>query len=89
VRKQLWVSHLAVAVGAVLLVGIPALVIGAGRGAVALTVLVVVLVLVAGLGAWLTGLLATRLARPVEELAEAATGRRRRPAPARAPVRAG
>jgi signal transduction histidine kinase len=72
VRKQLWVSHLAVAVGAVLLVGIPALVIGAGRGAVALTVLVVVLVLVAGLGAWLTGLLAARLARPVEELAEAA-----------------
>jgi signal transduction histidine kinase len=72
VRKQLWVSHLAVAVGAVLLVGIPALVIGAGRGAVALTVLVVVLVLVAALGAWLTGLLAARLARPVEELAEAA-----------------
>jgi signal transduction histidine kinase len=72
VRKQLWVSHLAVAVGAVLLVGIPALVIGAGRGAVALTVLVVVLVLVVALGAWLTGLLAARLARPVEELAEAA-----------------
>jgi signal transduction histidine kinase len=72
VRKQLWVSHLAVAVGAVLLVGIPALVIGDGRGAVALTVLVVLLVLVVALGAWLTGLLAARLARPVEELAEAA-----------------
>ncbi len=71
-RKQLWVSHLAVAVGAVLLVGIPALVVGAGRGAVALTILVFLLVLVAALAAWLTGLLATRLARPVEELAEAA-----------------
>jgi signal transduction histidine kinase len=72
VRKKLWFSHLAVAVGAVLLVGVPALVIGAGRGPAALTVLVVLLVLALALALWLTGLLAARLARPVEELAEAA-----------------
>ena len=71
-RKKLWFSHLAVAAGAVLLVGVPALVIGAGRGPAALTVLVVLLVLVLALALWLTGLLAARLARPVEELAEAA-----------------
>jgi signal transduction histidine kinase len=72
VRKKLWFSHLAVTAGAVLLVGVPALVIGAGRGPAALTVLVVLLVLVLALALWLTGLLAARLARPVEELAEAA-----------------
>jgi len=72
VRKKLWFSHLAVAAGAVLLVGVPALVIGAGRGPAALTVLVVLLVLALALALWLTGLLAARLARPVEELAEAA-----------------
>jgi signal transduction histidine kinase len=72
VRKKLWFSHLAVAAGAVLLVGGPALVIGAGRGPAALTVLVVLLVLALALALWLTGLLAARLARPVEELAEAA-----------------
>ena len=71
-RKKLWFSHLAVTAGAVLLVGVPALVIGAGRGPAALTVLVVLLVLVLALALWLTGLLAARLARPVEELAEAA-----------------
>ena len=71
-RKKLWFSHLAVAAGAVLLVGVPALVIGAGRGPAALTVLVVLLVLALALALWLTGLLAARLARPVEELAEAA-----------------
>jgi signal transduction histidine kinase len=72
VRKKLWFSHLAVVAGAVLLVGVPALVIGAGRGPAALTVLVVLLVLALALALWLTGLLAARLARPVEELAEAA-----------------
>jgi signal transduction histidine kinase len=72
VRKKLWFSHLAVTAGAVLLVGVPALVIGAGRGPAALTVLVVLLVLALALALWLTGLLAARLARPVEELAEAA-----------------
>lgn len=71
-RKKLWFSHLAVTAGAVLLVGVPALVIGAGRGPAALTVLVVLLVLALALALWLTGLLAARLARPVEELAEAA-----------------
>ncbi|MDQ2814077.1 MAG: HAMP domain-containing histidine kinase [Actinomycetota bacterium] len=72
-RKKLWLSSFAVAAGAVLLVGVPALVIGAGRGAAAVTVLAVLLAVTVALAAWLTGLLAARLARPVEELAEAAT----------------
>jgi hypothetical protein len=73
VRKKLWFSHLAVAFGVVLLVGGPALVIAAGRGTGALTVLVIIAVAVTVLAAWLTGLLAARLARPTEELAEAAS----------------
>jgi signal transduction histidine kinase len=72
VRKKLWFSHLAVAGGAVLVAGVPALVIGAGRGPAALTVLVVFGVLALALALWLTGLFAARLARPIEELAEAA-----------------
>jgi signal transduction histidine kinase len=73
VRRKLWFSHLAVAVGVVLVVGVPALVIGAGRGQAALTVLVVFFALALALALWLTGLFAARLARPTEELAEAAT----------------
>jgi len=61
-----------VAVGAIGAVGVPALVIGAGRGATALTVLVVIVAVAVALAAWLTHLVATRLARPTEELAEAA-----------------
>jgi signal transduction histidine kinase len=72
VRRRLWFSHLAVAVGAIGVVGVPALVIGAGRGATALTVLVVIVAVAVALAAWLTYLVATRLARPTEELAEAA-----------------
>src|ERR1700722_3657339 len=71
-RRRLWFSSFAVAVIAVLVVGVPALVIGAGRGAVALTVLAGLMVVAVALAAWLTALLAARLARPVEELAEAA-----------------
>jgi len=73
VRRKLWFSSFAVAAGAVLLVGVPALVIGAGRGAAAVTVLAVLLAVAVALAAWLTRLLAARLARPVEELAEAAS----------------
>src|SRR5580693_3224419 len=60
----------AAAVAVILVVGVPALVIVAGPGAVAL-----VAGLMAGavaLAAWLAAVLAARLARPVEELAEAA-----------------
>jgi signal transduction histidine kinase len=73
VRKKLWFSHLAVAFGVILLLGGPALVIAAGRGTAAVTVLVVIAGAVTVLAAWLTGLLAARLARPTEELAEAAS----------------
>jgi signal transduction histidine kinase len=72
VRRKLWFSHFAAAAVAVLIVGVPALVIGVGRGAVALTVLAAFIVVAVALAAWLTAVLAGRLARPVEELAEAA-----------------
>src|SRR5580704_11828021 len=60
----------AAATAVILVVGVPALFIVAGPGAVAL-----VAGLMAGavaLAAWLTAVLAARLARPVEELADAA-----------------
>jgi signal transduction histidine kinase len=71
-RKKLWLSSFAAALAAVLIVGVPALVIGAGRGAAALAVIAALIVVAAALACWLTAVLAGRLARPVEELAEAA-----------------
>src|ERR1700685_2979893 len=71
-RRRLWYSSMAVAAMAVLVVGVPALVIAAPRGVAALTVLAGLMVVAVALAAWLTALLAARLARPVEELAEAA-----------------
>src|ERR1700693_1730826 len=71
-RKKLWLSALAVAGVGVLIVGVPALVIGAGRGTAAVVVIAGLMVVAVGLAAWLTGVLARWLARPVEELAEAA-----------------
>src|SRR5882762_5742055 len=71
-RRRLWFSSFAVALVAVLVVGVPALVIGAARGAAALGVVAVVMAVAAALAGWLTAVLAGRLARPVEELAEAA-----------------
>src|SRR5437588_636781 len=71
-RKRLRFSSFAVALVAVLVVGVPALVIDAGRGAAALGVVAVVMAVAAALAGWLTAVLAGRLARPVEELAEAA-----------------
>src|SRR5260370_29194846 len=71
-RKRLWLSSVAVAFAAVLVVGVPALVIGAGRGAAALAVIAALMGAAVVLAAWLTAVLARRLARPVEELAEAA-----------------
>ena len=71
-RRRLWFSSFAVAVVAVLVVGVPALVVSAGRGAAALAVIAALMVVAAALAAWLTAVLAGRLARPVEELAEAA-----------------
>src|SRR5438445_9094486 len=71
-RRRLWFSTFAVALVAVLIVGVPALLIGAGRGAAALGVIAAVIAVAAALAGWLTAVLAGRLARPVEELAEAA-----------------
>jgi signal transduction histidine kinase len=71
-RRRLWFSSFAVTVIAVLIVGVPALVVGASRGAAALAVMAVLMVVAVALAGWLTAVLAGRLARPVEELAEAA-----------------
>ena len=71
-RKRLWFSSFAVALVAVLAVGVPALVIEAGHGAGELGVIAAVMAGAAALAGWLTAVLAERLARPVEELAEAA-----------------
>jgi signal transduction histidine kinase len=71
-RKKLWLYTFSAAMAAVLIVGVPALVIAAGRGAAALAVIAALIVVAAALAGWLTAVLAGRLARPVEELAEAA-----------------
>jgi signal transduction histidine kinase len=71
-RRRLWVSIVAVAAVAVLVLGVPALVVAARRGAGPAAVIAVALVVAVALAAWLAALLAARTARPVEELAEAA-----------------
>jgi signal transduction histidine kinase len=71
-RRRLWLWCLGVAVVAVLIVGVPALVIAAGRGGAAPGVIVATMAVAVGLAGWLTAVLARRLGRPVEELAEAA-----------------
>ena len=71
-RRRLWFWSFAVALAAILIVGVPALVIAAGRGAAATAVIAAVMAGATVLAGWLTALLARRLGRPVEELAEAA-----------------
>src|SRR5260370_34572758 len=71
-RKKLWPASLAVATVAGVIVGVPALVVAGGRGRAALAVVGALMVVAAALAAWLTAVFARRLARPVEELAEAA-----------------
>jgi signal transduction histidine kinase len=71
-RKRLWFSIFAVAVVAVLVPGVPALVASARHGALPLAATVPLIAATAALAAWLAAVLATRLARPVEDLAEAA-----------------
>ncbi len=71
-RRRLWLSSFAVALTAVLVVGVPALVVAAGRQVTAVVVIAAAVVLAIALAAWLTVLLARRIARPVEELADAA-----------------
>jgi signal transduction histidine kinase len=71
-RRRLWLSIFAAAAAAVLVLGIPALVIAAGRSAAAAAVVAGVMAGTVVLAAWLAAVLAARMARPVEELAEAA-----------------
>jgi signal transduction histidine kinase len=71
-RKKLWLWGSAVAAGAVAIAGVPALAAAAGRSAGWVALVAVTMVVAAGAAAALAGLLADRLARPVEELAEAA-----------------
>jgi signal transduction histidine kinase len=71
-RRRLWFSTFAVAVAAVLVLGVPALIIAAGRGTAAATIVAVCMVGAVVVAAWLAAVLAARMARPVEELAEAA-----------------
>jgi signal transduction histidine kinase len=71
-RRQLWFSSFMVAAIAVLIVGVPALVIAAGRGTTSVILIAVLMVAATALAAWLGAVLAGRMARPVEELAEAA-----------------
>jgi len=71
-RRRLWFSTFAAAAAAILVLGVPALVIAAGRGAAAATIVAGCVVAAVALAAWLAAVLAARMARPVEELAEAA-----------------
>jgi signal transduction histidine kinase len=71
-RKKLWLSSFAVAVAVVLIVGVPALVLASGRSPAAALLIGGLMIAAAALAGWLTAVLAGRLARPVEELAEAA-----------------
>ena len=71
-RRRLRLSTFAAAAAAVLVIGVPALVIAAGRGAAAATIVAACMVAAVALAAWLAAVLAARMARPVEELAEAA-----------------
>jgi signal transduction histidine kinase len=71
-RRRLWFSTFATAAVVVLVLGVPALVIAAGRGAAAAAIVAVCMVAAVALAAWLATVLAGRIARPVEELAEAA-----------------
>ena len=71
-RRRLWLSTFAAAVAAVLVLGVPALVIAAGRSAAAAAGVAGLMIVAAALAAWLAAVLAARVARPVEELAEAA-----------------
>jgi signal transduction histidine kinase len=66
-RRRLWLSSFAVAAVAVLVLGVPALLIGKNAPAIG-----ALMAVAAALAALLAALLARRLARPVEELAEAA-----------------
>ncbi len=71
-RSRLWGAITVVAVLAVLIVGVPALVVAARRGDGWLATIASAVAIAAVVALWAAWMLAMRLARPVEELAEAA-----------------
>ncbi len=71
-RRKLWLWGSIVAAGAVVIVGVPALAAAAGRSGAWIALVAVTMVVAAAAAASLAALLAAWLARPVEELAEAA-----------------
>jgi signal transduction histidine kinase len=71
-RRKLWLWGSIVAAGAVVIAGVPALAAAAGRSGGWIALVAVTMVVAAGAAASLAALLAAWLARPVEELAEAA-----------------
>src|SRR5579875_431746 len=71
-RGRLWRCGLAASVTAVVLLGVPALVLAAGRGGGQVALIAALMAAAVAVAAWLAAALARRLARPVEELAEAA-----------------
>jgi signal transduction histidine kinase len=71
-RRRLWLSSLAASVTAVVVLGVPALVLVAPRGTGPVVAIAALMAAAAAIAAWLAAVLARRLARPVAELAEAA-----------------
>ena len=71
-RRRLWFSVFATALAVIAVVGVPALVLAAGRSADVVTLVAGIMAAAAVLAGWLATILARRLSRPVEELAEAA-----------------
>ena len=71
-RRRLWLSAAAVAVAAALVAAVPLLVVAADRNAGLLALGLPLLVVAVGGAVVLTGMVAQRAARPVEELADAA-----------------
>ncbi len=71
-RNRLWVAIATVAAVADLVVGLPAVILNGRRNSGSVAVIGAVMAAALVLAAWLAWVLARRLARPVEELAEAA-----------------
>ena len=71
-RRRLWLSVFAVAAAAILVPGVPVLVASAGHHPLPVAAIAALMAATAALVGWLSALLSARLARPVEELAEAA-----------------
>jgi len=71
-RSRAWLSSVAAAAAAIAVVGVPALVLAARHGPGPVAVIAAMMAAAAVIAAGLAAVLARRLSRPVEELAEAA-----------------